>query len=492
VFDWLVICMIATALALPSGREPGSQSFENWWAWATLGLLACVVLAWAGAVAFGVLARRSRARGRAMTSALVRTLGVLRLAACGWFVFAVYDGWLDGPVRTMQDALASVGAAWGALCLGVVAALALHAAQPVYWIARRGGEGAGFAALARGTASLVWADARVRIVFPLFVALMLSLWSLGAMLLSSADAPGAVLIAGDVIAAAALVWLSPWALLRVWRTTPLPGGAPRAVVNEVCARTRVRFSTARLWHAPGGGVNALVVGFLPGARALLVSSGSLRLLSREQFAAVVAHEAAHLERRHALWLAVAVGGAMLVGWRIGALLGPSPLGVSWALVVAGVAAIVQFGFVSRAFEREADATAARTLSALAPEDANESDAASGSRSDGEAAPIRTQSITQDGAAPMMALLERIAGLSGIGLGRFGFRHGTLGSRIASVQRSVGHPLAAAPPIRSARRWKALGVGLLLVGLFWTALGAALSDDDPGASPIGPRLYEANT
>lgn len=445
MFDWLVIVMIAALF----GNTPGEPALGmgRWWLLGPAGLGGIVIAAAAMSV---LCARAARSgEGRSAARLLFRVMPLFRVAAAAWFVLGTADGWGTQTRGREASAVTLLAGGWPVLAVGVSAAVLLHAAGELYWFIRRPGPTR--VATVRTYLRLVWHDIRMRVALPVLLAILLSIW----MLVSWAfvDAAGVFVLVIDLAFAACLIWFGPWALVAVWPTSQLPRGSLRAAAARVHEQTGVGFSSMRLLRLPGGAANAMVAGFLPGGRVLLLSDGAARHLSVGLLEAVFAHEAAHIQRRHTLWIALAAGGAFMLAWQGS---GATGLGLFAGLgsVLIGVGcAVGVFGFVSRAFEREADALAAQTVSALRAQ-------APAGRAAGP--------ISADGVASVAALLCAIAELSGMGLNRFGYRHGTLGRRIESVRQAEGGTAAQSRAGAVARQWRRLALVLAVAGGACTA------------------------
>lgn len=105
----------------------------------------------------------------------------------------------------------------------------------------------------------------------------------------------------------------PLAVAWLFRTEPL-AGEQRAWVAELFAAAGLPRTAAVRWQTGGRNWNAMVAGFLPGVRTLLLSDRMLDELPRDQLAMVLLHEAAHLRRKHVPLRAVTV----LPAWAVGA------------------------------------------------------------------------------------------------------------------------------------------------------------------------------
>ncbi|RMH02628.1 MAG: hypothetical protein D6702_08290 [Planctomycetota bacterium] len=139
------------------------------------------------------------------------------------------------------------------------------------------------------------------------------------------------------------------------------GEEDRALGRLVAADWRGRGPAPRVlrWDTQGVTANALAAGFGP-FRRILISDGLRALLTDQELRAVLGHELAHLERRHAPALvAGAAGGVLLAGaavlrWAPAGPEGPHP---AWALLVLAAAAPPLL-VAGRAFETQADLDAA--------------------------------------------------------------------------------------------------------------------------------------
>lgn len=185
----------------------------------------------------------------------------------------------------------------------------------------------------------------------------------------------------------------PWALRYLWRTKLLADGPLRDRLRQVEQRLGVRSRDVLVWHTDGTVCNAVVVGFFPTCRYVLLSDVLIDRMPPEQIAAVYAHELGHARHGHmllrllavalpvVLWLALAA--TFPTAWTTASdaladygLAPPAQAALLTLLVAAGYAATV-FSWYCRVLEREADLcgcqdasdaqqfiAALRTLSAL--------------------------------------------------------------------------------------------------------------------------------
>jgi hypothetical protein len=240
-------------------------------------------------------------------------------------------------------------------------------------------------------------------------------------------------------------------------------------------------------------LNGAVIGITPWLRYIVLTDALLESLDEAEVEAVAAHEVAHVRKRHMLWLALAVIGAALL-FGEGAALAleraglPGPLAVWVAAAGSLVAVLLVLGAVSRRFEWQADAFAARHLSrAVGGGETGEQDTAELDTAEQENA-----TITEAGAQAMSTALGRVARLNGFPETRFTWRHGSIATRRKRLLALVGTPAARLPIDRGVRR-------VMLVTLHrvrWRARGSrsrgsrgsgptARADPSPGWVRRGP-------
>lgn len=253
-------------------------------------------------------------------------------------------------------------------------------------------------------------------------------------------------LAVSVVALLASPLLLRWALgLR-----PLEAGPVRDELATACAAHRIRLAGTFTWPTGGLVANAAILGLLPRFRYLLLSDLLLAALAREEILAVVEHELAHVKRRHMPWLALAVAAlAVLAAVVAEAAVGlvadtvPGPWVARSDLILAvatGTAAFLGLGWISRRFERQADAFAAAEISRR-----------SGSSRVEFAAVEATASA-----------LDRVAELAHIDPRRPSWRHGSIRWRQANLKAIAGLPVDRLPIDRAVRRIKLATIAAAVV------------------------------
>lgn len=280
----------------------------------------------------------------------------------------------------------------------------------------------------------------------------------------------AALAAAQLLGAGLVLALSPPIVLAIWSTTRLPAGELRDRLTELCRRHRVRVGGFRVWDTRGAVLNGAVLGVVPRLRYVLLTDAVIERLERAQLDAVMAHEIAHVRRRHMPWLIAgllaSLGWASVVVGAVGSTLsgpidrqsGVAAAAIDGAALAAMLAlGLVGFGFISRLFERQADAFAVR--------DAAESAG-------------RSEVVAEDAEA-MAGALERVARLNHIPPAKFTWRHGSIAGRCRRARALVGAPTDRFPVDRAAGRMKIL-VAIGVAGLIaMTAIGGRDANNHGG-------------
>ncbi len=98
-----------------------------------------------------------------------------------------------------------------------------------------------------------------------------------------------------------LLFLVPPMIRYTWRCEPLPEGALRERIGRFVAGQGLRFSDFLIWPLDSGLCTAAVVGVIPAFRYIMLTPCLVEHLSDEEIEAVLAHECAHVKKRHILW-----------------------------------------------------------------------------------------------------------------------------------------------------------------------------------------------
>ncbi len=160
--------------------------------------------------------------------------------------------------------------------------------------------------------------------------------------------------------------LVPLGITRIWTTQPLDPVDARWI-EPVVAHCGLAELPIRKWDTRQQAYNAVVIGFLPRLRTLLITDRLLGNLDRASVIMVVLHEVAHLQRWH-IWIRIL---SVLPAWGLAALLshllGTHPWSGLICVTVAIGVMLLLLGWSAHRTEFDADATACRLAIALPPE-----------------------------------------------------------------------------------------------------------------------------
>ncbi|MEZ6190678.1 MAG: M48 family metallopeptidase [Phycisphaerales bacterium] len=272
---------------------------------------------------------------------------------------------------------------------------------------------------------------------------------------------------------AAIFLIAPLIIRVAWDTIPLPEGEIRAHLLGMCKAYRVRINELLLWRTYGGMINAAVMGFVGPLRFILVTDGLLQQLPGPHVEAVMAHELAHVRKRHMAWLLVSAVSLMGVVEALGVVFlamngvgiseiegafsvtGPDtgivPAGFGFpaltetdallllTLACAAAAWALGFGWVSRRIERQADSFAVEHLARERGGD----------------------TIAWSDALTMIDALQRVADLNHVRAEKHSWRHGSIRWRQDYLRSLVGQPVGKLGIDRLMRWVNALSLGALL-------------------------------
>ena len=212
---------------------------------------------------------------------------------------------------------------------------------------------------------------------------------------------------------------------------PLPPGPLRERLAGTADRLRFRYANVLVWNTRNLVANAMVTGFIPWVRYIVLTDRLINDLTPDELEAVFGHEIGHIKHHHLLfYLAFFLTSFMLLGlfwaWagtlftqdQIVALLeylpvldgedikGTLPLlsGFAKLGLLAGYALLV-FGYISRRCERQADLFGAGTVSTDA----------------------------------FISALEKVADINGISRTRFSWLHPSIAQRVDFLREMRDHP-----------------------------------------------------
>jgi len=260
-------------------------------------------------------------------------------------------------------------------------------------------------------------------------AVWLPAWSL------DPDSPITIAAMLQVVGVIAALAFMPLLQRRIWDTVPLATGPLHHAITALCAQSRARIRRILVWRTRGLSVNAAVLGALPRWRYLIFTDALLESMPAPHVQAVAAHEIGHLRHHHVAWLIAGMAGVLLLTSELAARAALAA-GLGDGMVeLAGLAAAIFLGVpilgvVSRRFEWQADAHAARLLS-----------------------PPGSPNIDPAAALTVAAALASVASLNGVDPDSLSWRHGSISLRRRRVRALANLPAARLPIDRTARQLK---------------------------------------
>lgn len=275
----------------------------------------------------------------------------------------------------------------------------------------------------------------------------------------------------DLLPVMIVFLLAPELLTRVLQTRRLPASPLLGKLQSMCRDAGVRYRAILLWLTHNNVGNAAVMGVFPHVRYVLLSDLLVESMTDEQVEAVFAHELGHVVHRHLVWY----GALMLL--LLLATCGPLQSLTDWAhphlpvwardtlpsVLILG-AFVALFGYYSRAFERQADVYAARTVEVLRMRRqlpaVDELD---------DLPPDLAPAVGPDGSALFASALRRAALINNIPTEARNFTHGSIANRIDHLRWLSQNPTRTIVFEQSVRRlcW-ILAAAIVICGV-WTGV-----------------------
>jgi STE24 endopeptidase len=252
-----------------------------------------------------------------------------------------------------------------------------------------------------------------------------------------------------------LAYLSPAIFRRAMKADPIPLGDLRTTLERLSAAIGLRCRDFLLWKTGGRVANAMVVGMTGRTRYVFLTDALLAGHPLPEVAAVVAHEAGHAKKHH-LPLYFAVSLSLLLLMRTAEEVATPLLGgASTAVLTLLFLAVFWFGFLgwlSRKFERQADAFGADHAAALAP----------------DAPPLEVPGLPAPlplGTALMIQALKRLERRQ---VGGVNLRHGPVSQRVAFLAAYAVEPRVREEHRGDGRRLL-IGIGLFVAAALASTL-----------------------
>jgi STE24 endopeptidase len=261
----------------------------------------------------------------------------------------------------------------------------------------------------------------------------------------------------SVILGTLVLIASPLFVRLAWPTRPLEHGALRRRLERAADRVGFRFTDVLVWDTGHTMFNACVTGVLPGFRYVLLSDALIESMTPMEIAAVFGHEIGHIAHRHLLYFGFFFAGSLgvLALLAEGVAAGEAWISQSaWLLPFRseGLSEAIQdvtllgllglyfwlvFGHLSRRFERQADIFGSKVVSCDLPDCPPHIDP----DSDLLPSPGRRgePSLCPMGIRVFAEALANVAHWNGMESTRHSWRHGSIASRIAFLERLERNP-----------------------------------------------------
>jgi Zn-dependent protease with chaperone function len=145
----------------------------------------------------------------------------------------------------------------------------------------------------------------------------------------------------------------PLIIRYVWQTRPIDEG-DRQWVQAIAASAGMKTLRVRVWDTQMKSSNALIAGFVPGLRNLVLTDRLLQTMPRSELMLVILHEIAHVRRMH-VWLRLLL---MLPAWALAGLasvvLVDVPLATVTSNLIAAGLTLLSLRWVAHRTEHDAD------------------------------------------------------------------------------------------------------------------------------------------
>ncbi|MGV3485217.1 MAG: M48 family metalloprotease [Planctomycetaceae bacterium] len=150
----------------------------------------------------------------------------------------------------------------------------------------------------------------------------------------------------------------PLIVRRIWTTRPIDE-VHRQWTEPLLASVGMKPLPIKVWDTGMRSYNAVVAGFLPGLRSMIVTDRLFQEMAPRELSLVLLHEIAHIRHGH-VWIRML---AMVPSWIAAAAISSSFSSSSLVTVATNLAAVattlVTLRWVAHATERDADRTACR-------------------------------------------------------------------------------------------------------------------------------------
>ncbi len=159
-----------------------------------------------------------------------------------------------------------------------------------------------------------------------------------------------------IVGVISVPFLVPLFVRVLWKTKEI-NSIEFGWVCDILRTAGIRRMPVRVWHTEMKSCNAVVAGFIPRLRSLLVTDRLLRDLSKNEIAMVLLHEIAHVRRGHVWLRVVSMGPAWVLASTIASFM-PDSAAAAIGTNLLGIAfTLLTLRLVAHATEYDADRVA---------------------------------------------------------------------------------------------------------------------------------------
>lgn len=163
--------------------------------------------------------------------------------------------------------------------------------------------------------------------------------------------------------------LVPLVVRRVWKTQPIDQTNGQWI-QAIVASTGISQMPVRIWDTEMKAYNAVVAGFVPGLRSMVLTDRLLVQMPRAELTLVILHEIAHVKRLHVWWRLLAMLPCWILAALVSLLLTDMPVAGVVSNLVAVAMTLLALRTVAHTTEHDADRwaciAAMKLHSSLAP------------------------------------------------------------------------------------------------------------------------------
>ena len=244
----------------------------------------------------------------------------------------------------------------------------------------------------------------------------------------------------DIVGFVIIFFLSPVMYSIILPSRRMQDIALLDSVMSIAKKAGVRLSSVQVWNTKDRLMSAMAVGVFPKLKTVIVTDKLVANLTRKEFLAVALHEIGHHRFWHIPFLLLATFSVFRCTYRLFEYMVPLEM---WYIYLAKFSIVIFIlMMISRQFERQADVFASSFLS-------SEED---------------SRTITSEAAGSMSSALSTIAQTHNIPPSRNDLFHGSVASRQAYLNSTIGTQIATIPINRVVLLIKIFIIALVVLGI----------------------------